>query len=89
MYFRIHTVRILYILVAVVLVGFTVKFKDASGDFPASFFAVYITYVAVSNLIGSTEFLSTGSMFSNVADPAIGGTYMVILIIYFRFGPKL
>jgi PAT family acetyl-CoA transporter-like MFS transporter 1 len=82
MYLKVQFVRILYILVAVLLVSVTVKFKDVNGDYPISFFAVYIAYMIVSNLISSTAFVSVCSIYSHLADPSIGGTYMVCLFFF-------
>jgi hypothetical protein len=83
MYLKVHFVRILYILVAVLLVSVTIKFKDANDDFPMSFYALYIAYVIIANLIDSTEFVAACARYNVIADPAYGGTYMVRILICF------
>jgi hypothetical protein len=86
MFFKITTVKIFYLIVAVVFVSITLSFRDSNGDFPISYFAIYILYMIGSQLIGSTCFLAIGSILSNVADPAIGGTYMTLLATVVNLG---
>ncbi|KAL2914411.1 hypothetical protein HK105_205978 [Polyrhizophydium stewartii] len=65
-------------LLAAVLGMAMVYYTPSTGVTP-SFFAVVIAGIVFSSFMSTLQFVSMGSFFTRISDPAIGGTYMTLL----------
>jgi PAT family acetyl-CoA transporter-like MFS transporter 1 len=86
MFYKFHAVSLLCGFLGILLVAVTPTFKDTNGEFSVGYFVLYIGFMCVWYCIGSIEFLAVGAIFTNVADPEIGGTYMTFMATLTNLG---
>jgi PAT family acetyl-CoA transporter-like MFS transporter 1 len=86
MFYKFHAIGMLVTAVVVAFVGITPHFKDPSGQYSVLYFVFYMAVMSVLNAVSSTEHAVVGAIFSNVADPEIGGTYMTLLSTLYNLG---
>jgi hypothetical protein len=80
MFFQWHMVGMVCVSLSVVFVAFTPSFKDTTnGEYPVLFFALYTINRSLLYVVGSIEWLAVTAVYTRVADPLIGGTYMTLL----------
>jgi PAT family acetyl-CoA transporter-like MFS transporter 1 len=85
-FYKFHALGMVSTALVVLFIGFTPSFKDSSGQFSFWYFCMYMVVMSILNAVGSTEHLVVGAIFSNVADPEIGGTYMTLLSTLYNLG---
>jgi hypothetical protein len=86
MFYKFHAIGMVFVAIGVLFVGVTPKFKNANGEYSFWYFALYMALMSVWYAIGATEYLAVGSIFTNVADPQIGGTCMTLLATVYNLG---
>lgn len=71
--------RLIIGLVMTWLVWITPTFKQESGDFPLSYYALVVFLYSLHQVTLYSMFVSVMAFFAQVSDPAVGGTYMTLL----------
>jgi PAT family acetyl-CoA transporter-like MFS transporter 1 len=79
MYYKFHVVGLGCVILGVIFVAVTPSSKNDNNEFSSWYFVLYMTIQSIRYCIGSIEYLAVGAIFTRVADPDIGGTYMTLL----------
>jgi len=78
LFLKIYPIRLLVTILLAVWVYYTPLFKDAHGDYPFSYFILYIILNGICSFVFSTMALAKTSFFTRISDKSIGGTYMTL-----------
>ncbi|KAJ1960330.1 hypothetical protein H4R35_007555, partial [Dimargaris xerosporica] len=67
-------------------IGMLVVYYCPSAPIPSSYFALVIASTVAGSFMSNVQFVSISVFMTNIADPAIGGTYMTLMNTISNFG---
>jgi PAT family acetyl-CoA transporter-like MFS transporter 1 len=79
LFLKIYPIRLFVTLLLAIWVFYTPLFRDSrTGEYPLSYFGLYILLNGLCSFIFSTMALAKTSFFTVISDKSMGGTYMTL-----------
>ena len=78
LFLKIYPIRLFVSILLAIWVFYTPLFKNEHGEYPFSYFLLYIILNGVCSFVFSTMALAKTSFFTRISDKSIGGTYMTL-----------
>ena len=78
LFLKIYPIRLFVSILLAIWVFYTPLFKNDHGEYPFSYFLLYIILNGICSFVFSTMALAKTSFFTRISDKSIGGTYMTL-----------